>query len=174
MLTDKCRTIIDEALSASQNGTKLSEQASAHIAGCSECRRSIEAINSLQASVGSVLISESNSSLKQKISSKLEAAMQARKAATLSSTVVAGSTAISSAAKVALASIGLAAAAIGSAVILNCSSPNKAPVKNAATTITQNSCVKAKDVLQKTDGEDLKNPEPIKLDKQKVPSPNKD
>lgn len=100
--------------------------------------------------------------------------MQARKAATLSSTVVAGSTAISSATKVALASIGLAAAAIGSAVILNCSSPNKAPVKNAATTITQNSCVKAKDVLQKTDGEDLKNPEPIKLDKQKVPSPNKD
>lgn len=121
-MTDECRIILDEALTASENGVAMSEKVTAHLGTCSECRRSLEAANALSASVGSVLPTEDTTALKLKISKKLEASMQARKAAALKTATSA----------IPLAKIGLslaAALALG-AYCLGSSNNNQASIKS--------------------------------------------
>ena len=85
MLTEKCKVIIDEAISASGDLSKLSPEAVAHIETCIECRRSLDSLKALKASSASV-IPVASLALKAKISSKLAGAMQARQAASTIST----------------------------------------------------------------------------------------
>ena len=82
MLTDKCNAIIDEAITAGGDLTKLSAEAAAHIETCLECRKSLESINALKASAVSVIpLVAADAALKTKIASGLEGAMAARRAA---------------------------------------------------------------------------------------------
>ena len=82
MLTDKCNAIIDEAITAGGDLTKLSAEAAAHIETCLECRKSLESINALKASAVSVIpLVAADAALKSKIASSLEGAMAARRAA---------------------------------------------------------------------------------------------
>ena len=82
MLTDKCNAIIDEAITAGGDLTKLSAEATAHIETCLECRKSLESIKALKASAVSVIpLVASDTALKAKIASNLESAMAARRAA---------------------------------------------------------------------------------------------
>lgn len=85
MLTEQCKIIIDEAITAGGDLTKLSSEAVAHIETCIECRRSLESIKALKASTASV-IPIASLALKNKIASSLEGAMQARRAASVAST----------------------------------------------------------------------------------------
>ena len=80
MLTEKCKVIIDEAITAGGDLSKLSPEAAAHFETCIECRRSLESIKALKASSASVLPTASLA-LKSKIAAKLEGTMQARQAA---------------------------------------------------------------------------------------------
>ena len=85
MLTDKCNAIIDEAITAGGDLTKLSAEAVAHIETCLECRKSLESIKTLKASAGSVIpVVAADAALKTKIASSLEGAMAARRAASAS------------------------------------------------------------------------------------------
>lgn len=77
MLKDKCQTTIDEALTVA-NKSQLSAGAIAHIESCLACRRSLEAITALSASVESILPLENNIALKQKIFARLEPAIRNR------------------------------------------------------------------------------------------------
>lgn len=85
MLTEQCKIIIDDAITAGGDLTKLSSEAVAHIETCIECRRSLESIKALKASTASV-IPIASLALKNKIASNLEGAMQARRAASVAST----------------------------------------------------------------------------------------
>ena len=80
MLSDRCQSVIDEALTALGNTSKLSKEAIAHIEICPDCRRSLEAIKALKASTPSVIPVVSNLTLKNKIASSLEKQMLARSA----------------------------------------------------------------------------------------------
>lgn len=86
MLTEKCKVIIDEAITAGGDLSKLSPEAAAHIGTCIECRRSLDSIKALKASSASV-IPAAGLALKAKISSKLAGALQARQAASALSTI---------------------------------------------------------------------------------------
>ncbi len=82
MLTDKCNAIIDEAITAGGDLTKLSAEAVAHIETCLECRKSLESIKALKASAVSVIpLVAADTALKAKIASNLESVMAARRAA---------------------------------------------------------------------------------------------
>lgn len=81
MLAEKCKVIIDEAITAGGDLSKLSPEAVAHLETCIECRRSLESIKALKASSASV-IPAAGLALKSKIAAKLKGAMQARQAAT--------------------------------------------------------------------------------------------
>ncbi len=78
MLSDKCQSVIDEALTAYNNSSELSAEVSSHLKNCIECRRSFEAIKALKASVLSVIPASNSTILKNKISSKIDDQMQAR------------------------------------------------------------------------------------------------
>lgn len=80
MLTDKCQAIIDEAITAGGDLTKLSADAIAHIETCLDCRKSLDSIKALKASAVSVIPFAASPALKSKIASKLESSMTARKA----------------------------------------------------------------------------------------------
>ena len=80
MLTDKCQAIIDEAITAGGDLTKLSADAVAHIETCLDCRKSLDSIKALKASAVSVIPFAAAPALKSKIASKLESSMMARKA----------------------------------------------------------------------------------------------
>ena len=86
MLTDNCKAVIDEVLSANGDLSKLSVETSAHLENCLECRRSLESIKALKASAASV-IPAASLALKAKIASNLEGALQARKAAASTSAI---------------------------------------------------------------------------------------
>jgi len=79
MLTDKCKAIIDEAMTAGGDLTKLSAEAVAHIESCLECRKSLKAVEAIKASAVSV-IPVASAALRSKIASNLEASMEARRA----------------------------------------------------------------------------------------------
>lgn len=124
-MTDECRIILDEALTASDNGATMSERVNAHLGTCSECRRSLEAAKALSASVGSVLPTEDTAALKLKIAKKLEASMQARKAAALKAATTAAP------APLAIIGLGIAAAVtLGAYCLTSSSNSNQASVKN--------------------------------------------
>lgn len=78
MLTDRCQIVIDEALTALDNSSKLSSEASSHLASCLECRRSLEAIKALKASTTSVIPALTSLSLKNKIATNLESQLQTK------------------------------------------------------------------------------------------------
>ncbi len=80
MLTDKCKAIIDEAMTAGGDLTKLSAEAVAHIESCLECRKSLKAVEAIKASAVSVIPVASAAALRSKIASNLEASMEARRA----------------------------------------------------------------------------------------------
>ncbi|MBP5467678.1 MAG: hypothetical protein J6Z11_00370 [Candidatus Riflebacteria bacterium] len=80
MLTEQCKIIIDDAITAGGDLSKLSPEAVAHIESCIECRRSLESIKALKASTTSVIPIAASLALKNKIASSLEGAMQARRA----------------------------------------------------------------------------------------------
>ena len=80
MLTEKCKVIIDKAITFGGDLSKLSPEDAAHIETCIECRRSLDSIKALKASSASV-IPAASLALKARIASKLEGAMQARQAA---------------------------------------------------------------------------------------------
>ena len=83
MLTDKCSKILDEALTCLDSNSKMSKEADDHISSCCECRRSLEAVKSLRASVESVLPAEDNENLRIRLSNSLEAAMEKRRASSV-------------------------------------------------------------------------------------------
>lgn len=87
MLTEQCKIIIDDAITAGGDLGKLSPEAVAHIESCIECRRSLESIKALKASTTSVIPVAASLALKNKIASSLEGAMQARRASIASTTV---------------------------------------------------------------------------------------
>ena len=80
MLTEQCKIIIDDAITAGGDLSKLSPEAVAHIESCIECRRSLESIKALKASTTSVIPIAASLALKNKIASSLEGAIQARRA----------------------------------------------------------------------------------------------
>ncbi len=116
MLTGKCQTVIDEAITANGNLAKLSAESLAHLESCLECRRSLESIKALEASVKSVIpITAAGLALKSKIASSLEGSMLARSGSTLAKSAAKssfGSTPI-------ILSIGLASAVTCGVLCLN-------------------------------------------------------
>lgn len=185
-MTDECRIILDDALTAVGNGTAMSAKVAAHLETCSECRRSLEAVKALSASAGSVLLIENNTALKQKIAAKLEASMLARKA-------IAEKTAASSPAALALLGLGLAAFLAFGAYSFCSSNQSQASIKtnpnSPVSTITSTSSEtdqknlpqnndQYKEVYQEifSDGYegDLRNFEKVKQPTETVPSATKD
>ncbi|MBQ2594502.1 MAG: hypothetical protein II567_14635 [Candidatus Riflebacteria bacterium] len=190
MLTERCKVIIDEAITAGGDLSKLSPEALAHLETCIECRRSLDSLKALKASSASV-IPLASLALKTKISSKLARAMEARRAAEASvptatkTSLVAGSL---------IACVGMAGAVFLGAVL----SDNKSEISenssiNADTQIRQvlasepldinsaTSSIKLKNGLSSDKplkigvaNEDLRNHEPIKYPTQNVPSSKKD
>lgn len=187
-MTDECRIILDEALTASDNGISMSEKVTAHLGICSECRRSLEAANALSASVGSVLPTENTAALKLKISKKLEASMQARKAAALKAATAA------SPVPSAMIGLSLAAALALGAYCLGSTNNNQASVKNNQPSSAYNTNSTSSDIkpnnlpgnVPNQDNEvyqeifsdgyngDLRNFEKIKQPSSSVPSATKD
>ena len=190
MLTERCKVIIDEAITAGGNLSKLSPEALAHLETCIECRRNLEAIKALKASTASV-IPAASLALKSKIASNLELAMQARKTVS----------AVSSTSKSAIAA-GSVIVCLGLAGTLSLSvllSENKNPISdipnsNNPTTInsTSNEPIKnnsasssieidsdkisKENTLLKNnrENEDMRSHEPIKYPTQNLPSAKKD
>jgi len=191
MLTEKCKVIIDEAITSGGNLTKLSPEALAHLETCVECQRSLGSIKALKASSASV-IPLASLALKAKISSKLAGAMQARRIAEATASATAKT---SLATGSIIIGIGMAGAVFLGAVL----SDNKSE-------ITENSLIKEKTRTSQSlasesneidpatsseklknyglssekllkigiSNEDMRNHEPIKYPTQSVPSSKKD
>ena len=182
MLTDKCKTVIDEALAVNGNYSKLSLEASAHLESCLECRRSLESIMALKASAASVLPTTS-SLLKNRIASNLEGALLARKAAAASkSSILTGSI---------IAGIGFAGAlALGimfsdnksETPLDNSLNNNRTLIQSVATesttinsaTSSNNSNINTDKLLKSGCNEDMRSHEPLNYPTQNVPSAQKD
>ena len=195
MITAQCQAIIDEAITAGGDLSKLSAEAVAHLETCIECRRSLESIKALKASTTSVIpIAASSLALKGKIATKLEGAMQARRAAIAStaakSSIGAGSI---------LLGLGLCGAITCGVVFLS-NNKNYSKVDSSGnyqreSTIAQkvsSTNIKNSDEsgvneninniatyselgVSETDcNEDMRNYEPIRTETQRVPSVNRD
>jgi hypothetical protein len=119
MLTNQCNIFLDEALTAIDNNSKLSVEATAHLETCIECRRSLESIKALKASTATVLPIAAFS-LKSKIASHLEGAIKARSVTSVGNKLVKTT--------LATGSVLLGLAGIITCGVIGLSSPNKSEI----------------------------------------------
>lgn len=119
MLTNQCNIFLDEALTAIDNNSKLSVEATAHLESCIECRRSLESIKALKASAATVLPIAALG-LKSKIATQLEGTMKARSVASVGSKLVKTT--------LATGSVLLGLAGIVTCGVIGLSNPNKSEI----------------------------------------------
>lgn len=179
MLTEKCKVIIDEAITFGGDLSKMSPEAAAHIETCIECRRSLDSIKALKASSASV-IPAASLALKAKISSKLAGAMQARQAASVASNAAKSSwKAGAIAAIIALAgTLTLGGLLSNNKSEITDNSSIKGNIQNsqplASEPVDIDSASSDKLIKNGLSNENMRSKEPIKYPTQNVPSSKKD